>query len=168
MVQRDIRHEQSFSETFDVIHARMVLSHIDERDEVLGALVKALTPGGWVIISEPRNYPAPAGTAQEIVSSAITRSLQQRGQDVDWIWRVPTMLSKEKLDPVSISCDTPVVQGGSAGADFAYVSALQLKDQGMLSEISNENLAEWQRETQDPGLWRPQTSLISTWGQRPV
>ncbi|HZM84459.1 MAG TPA: class I SAM-dependent methyltransferase [Candidatus Limnocylindrales bacterium] len=37
---------------FDVIHARAVLTHLPERDEVLARLVAALRPGGWLLIED--------------------------------------------------------------------------------------------------------------------
>ena len=166
VVQVDIRREQPPTATFDLIHARMVLGHLEQRDEILGALLRALAPGGWIVIAEPRNYPAPAGTTQATVSAKLTRALQGNGQDVDWIWGVPARFSREGLGTVGISCDTPVVRGGSLGADFAQITAVQLTERGLLPDVSREDLEEWRRETQDPDQWRPLTSLISAWGQR--
>ena len=37
---------------FDLIHTRMVLIHLPERDEVLRRLATALRPGGWLICEE--------------------------------------------------------------------------------------------------------------------
>ena len=35
--------------TFDLIHARLVLIHLPEREKVLARLVSALKPGGWLV-----------------------------------------------------------------------------------------------------------------------
>jgi ubiquinone/menaquinone biosynthesis C-methylase UbiE len=37
---------------FDLIHARLVLMHIPEREVVLKRLVNALKPGGWLVIED--------------------------------------------------------------------------------------------------------------------
>jgi ubiquinone/menaquinone biosynthesis C-methylase UbiE len=37
---------------FDLIHARLVLMHLPERDAVLTRLIKALKPGGWLLDEE--------------------------------------------------------------------------------------------------------------------
>jgi trans-aconitate methyltransferase len=37
---------------FDLIHARLVLIHVPEREEVLARLVAALKPGGWMVEEE--------------------------------------------------------------------------------------------------------------------
>src|SRR5262249_47467698 len=35
---------------FDLVHARLVLEHLQERDAVLHKLVRALRPGGWLLV----------------------------------------------------------------------------------------------------------------------
>src|SRR4051812_31137100 len=37
---------------FDLIHARLVLEHLTERDAVLVKLVRALRPGGWIVVED--------------------------------------------------------------------------------------------------------------------
>ena len=37
---------------FDLVHARLVLEHLPERDAVLTKLVRALRPGGWIVIED--------------------------------------------------------------------------------------------------------------------
>ena len=38
--------------TFDLVHARMVLEHLPERDHVLRRMVAALKPGGWLVCED--------------------------------------------------------------------------------------------------------------------
>src|SRR4051812_21112372 len=37
---------------FDLVHARLVLEHLPERDRVLAALAAAVRPGGWLLIED--------------------------------------------------------------------------------------------------------------------
>lgn len=37
---------------FDLVHARLVLEHLPQRDEVLTALVRSLAPGGWLVLED--------------------------------------------------------------------------------------------------------------------
>jgi SAM-dependent methyltransferase len=39
-------------EAFDLIHFRLVLGHVPSRNEVLGRLIAALRPGGWMLAEE--------------------------------------------------------------------------------------------------------------------
>ena len=40
------------TEQFDLIHARLLLEHLPDRDAVLTGLVNALAPGGWLVIED--------------------------------------------------------------------------------------------------------------------
>jgi 2-polyprenyl-3-methyl-5-hydroxy-6-metoxy-1,4-benzoquinol methylase len=48
----DITRDQLAEQAFDLIHTRMVLIHLPERDDVLRRLVTALKPGGWLVCEE--------------------------------------------------------------------------------------------------------------------
>jgi SAM-dependent methyltransferase len=37
---------------FDLVHARLLLEHLAERDHVLAALIQATRPGGWVLLED--------------------------------------------------------------------------------------------------------------------
>src|SRR5215471_18531014 len=37
---------------YDLIHARLVLVHLPERDRILAALAAALRPGGWLVVED--------------------------------------------------------------------------------------------------------------------
>ena len=37
---------------FDLVHARLLLEHLPERDDVLATLAAALRPGGWLLIED--------------------------------------------------------------------------------------------------------------------
>src|SRR5438477_229199 len=38
---------------FDLVHARFVLVHVPQRDTALQRMVRALKPGGWLVVEEP-------------------------------------------------------------------------------------------------------------------
>ncbi|KAI1787183.1 S-adenosyl-L-methionine-dependent methyltransferase [Ganoderma leucocontextum] len=40
-------------ETFDIVHARLVLMHVPGADDVLRRAVQLLKPGGWIIVEDP-------------------------------------------------------------------------------------------------------------------
>ena len=50
--QHDIATDSLPREHFDIIHARAVLQHVPTRDEVVGQLVDALKPGGWLLVED--------------------------------------------------------------------------------------------------------------------
>ena len=50
--QHDIVFDPLPESSFDLVHTRLVLMHIPERERVLRRLVSALKPGGWILAEE--------------------------------------------------------------------------------------------------------------------
>ena len=74
--QHDIATDSLPREHFDIIHARAVLQHVPTRDEVVGQLVDALKPGGWLVIEDgtflgfgQQGLPEPYKTIHQVMSA---------------------------------------------------------------------------------------------------
>jgi SAM-dependent methyltransferase len=52
VLRADITTDPLPAGAFDLVHARLLLEHLPQRDEVLAALVAALRPGGWLLIED--------------------------------------------------------------------------------------------------------------------
>jgi len=52
VLRHDITRDPLPAEAFDLVHTRMVLIHLPERDDVLRRLAAALKPGGWLVCEE--------------------------------------------------------------------------------------------------------------------
>jgi predicted O-methyltransferase YrrM len=50
--RHDIVSDELEPAAFDLIHSRMVLEHIPEREQALARLIPALKPGGWLVIED--------------------------------------------------------------------------------------------------------------------
>jgi len=50
--QHDIRYEPLPEREFDLVHARLLLMHLADRETALKRMVAALKPGGWVVLEE--------------------------------------------------------------------------------------------------------------------
>jgi SAM-dependent methyltransferase len=87
ILRHDITREPLPEGTFDLVHTRMVLIHLPERDEVLQRLVAALKPGGWLVCEEfdsGSSPPDPAVSPGEVVlkaHEAMRRLNDERGVD---------------------------------------------------------------------------------------
>lgn len=74
--KHDIENDALPREHFDIVHARAVLQHVPSRDEVMGKLVEALKPGGWLVIEDgiflgfgEQGLPEPYKTIHQIMSA---------------------------------------------------------------------------------------------------
>ena len=74
--------------TYDLIHARLILIHLAERDRILAKLATALRPGGWLLVEDfdhgfdDGTHPATVDEAfLRYVNNAFRRMLALRGGD---------------------------------------------------------------------------------------
>jgi SAM-dependent methyltransferase len=89
--QRDVATDPPPDGEFDLIHARLVLTHVPRRDEALWRMANALRPGGWLVIEDfdvsvqPRACPD-AATPEEDRANRLREGfvelLVQRGVDL--------------------------------------------------------------------------------------
>jgi SAM-dependent methyltransferase len=83
---------------YDLIHVRLLLLHLAERDEVLRRLVAALAPGGIIVVSDwagtDRDWllrvASPAHTeAFTAFQDGLLGILEDHGADLGWARRAP-------------------------------------------------------------------------------
>jgi ubiquinone/menaquinone biosynthesis C-methylase UbiE len=48
--QHDIVQDNLEEGAFDLVHSRLVLEHLPERDVALARMARALAPGGWLVV----------------------------------------------------------------------------------------------------------------------
>ena len=83
----DIARDVLPEDAFDLVHVRLVLVHLPERDEVLTRIVSALKPGGWLLAEEFDSLslqPDPVIASTEIpikTLSAMEQQMARRGVD---------------------------------------------------------------------------------------
>lgn len=112
---------------FDLVHARGVLQHLAQREEVLTAMVAATRPGGWVVVTDvdwiqfdTQAIPEPFATL-----SATMRgfSVQQHGYDGEWGRRLIRAFTAAGLTHVDATGHAWTMHGGTDSAEW-YVGAL--------------------------------------------
>lgn len=88
----DIVHDALPEGEFDLVHARLVLIHIPERQAVLRRILRALRPGGCLVLDEfdctwSHVLAAPDTGAAALVDKivdAVHRVLERGGMDLAW------------------------------------------------------------------------------------
>jgi SAM-dependent methyltransferase len=90
--RHDIVHDPLPETAFDLIHSRLVLTHLPQRQAVLSRLLRALRPGGWLQLEDFDISYAPVLLAPdertregyEAYQSAKDRALRAAGADPTW------------------------------------------------------------------------------------
>jgi SAM-dependent methyltransferase len=180
-LRHDITTDELPEQHFDLIHSRLVLEHLPERDAVLGRIVAALKPGGWVVIEDldwhglladpPRvfSYP-PTGARQTArVWRAALGVLQEAGYDAEYGSRLPGELRALGLEDVGGDLRARILPGGSPGNAASRLSLEHLRGPLVASgALTEREIDEEIARLDDPELLISRPSvMVAAWGRRP-
>ena len=87
VTQADISESTYPEAVFDLIHARFVLSHLPNRDELVKKISSWLRPGGHLVITEPYQLPpstSPHKVVQKVLE-AYASFVARGGMSLDWV-----------------------------------------------------------------------------------
>jgi SAM-dependent methyltransferase len=155
-------------DTYDLVHARLVLSYLPQRDDVLDALVASLKPRGWLLLEEPDEYATVAlgsGLHGEMAAK-VAAGVSRVGFDPTWGRDLPGRLQRRGLRDIGAESEVPLIQGGSPATDFFRLTALQLRDLMIAEGATAEQFDEWDTLLDTPTQWFPGYAVVAAWGRR--
>lgn len=116
---------------YDLIHGRLVLTHIASRDDVVPRLVRALRPNGWLVLEEAgqpnKREPIEAGFPGAIEFEAVWDTFNDyyapRGSDQRWGRQLITAFASLGLSDLHAHAYGPLFAGGSPEAKLLRISS---------------------------------------------
>jgi SAM-dependent methyltransferase len=161
---------------FDLVHARLVLVHVPERDAALAAMAAALRPGGVMLVEDadpalqPLSCLEETGPPQELanrIRRGFRTLLAERGVDLAYGRSLPRRLRQVGLVQVAADAAFPVSDPACNALEAATIALIrdQLLDHGIATE--NE-IALHLANVQAGVLDLAQPPMISCWGRRPL
>ncbi|HWU88224.1 MAG TPA: methyltransferase domain-containing protein [Kofleriaceae bacterium] len=159
--------------TFDLVHARLVLVHIPERERVLAAMIAALRPGGWILIEEADPGLQLLATLQtgeaaeraQRIRSGFRALLKARGADLCWGRSLPQRLRAAGL--TGVRADALVTLTHPACAELERITIGMLRDALISSGHTTVDELEAHLASVASGeLDIAQPPLVSAWGRR--
>lgn len=108
IVEADINDPNVDCGTFDLIHARFVLIHLREREEILKKLVSWLRPGGWLVITDVlwKDTGLPDTSFNRLMNRMWSMLDVQIGSDAEWASRIEPLMLAEGASSRMTICDT--------------------------------------------------------------
>jgi 2-polyprenyl-3-methyl-5-hydroxy-6-metoxy-1,4-benzoquinol methylase len=163
---------------FDVIHARAVVEHVADREQVLKRLATALRPGGWLLIEDVDfggvtagmlaayvTAPEPERAALERIYLAIAKVFGAIGAEPSFGRRLVTVLTEAGLSGVAAELHAPVVSGGNE--QWTRGSIEQLADRVVATGIATAADVEWfLAASAKPDFYYLPPLMVSARGQR--
>jgi SAM-dependent methyltransferase len=173
--RHDIVNDPLPEAAFDLVHSRLVLLHLPEREKALARMVAALKPGGWLVDEEfdaSSMPPNPAVNPGEVLLKTLVASrrvMQDRGAD-DRVFarQLFSRLRAHGLVNVAAETHSFMWDFGSPGASLLRANFEQLHtsmiDAGYITEEEfNQDLA----RLDDPSFMMPSPIMWTVWGRRP-
>ncbi len=160
---------------FDLVHARLVLVHVPERDAALAIMAESLRPGGVLLVEDadpalqPRSCLEETGPEQVLANrlrSGFRTLLAERGVDLAYGRSLPRRLRAAGLVEVAADAAFPVSDPACDALEVATITLVgdQLLAHGIATEAEIErHLA----SVRAGALDLAQPPMISCWGRRP-
>ncbi|ASW54398.1 trans-aconitate 2-methyltransferase [Plantactinospora sp. KBS50] len=174
--RHDVRTDPPPGGPFEVIHARLLLLHLPERERVLRKLVGTLAPGGWLVVEEfdcstpLRVLAAPDDEAAKLftlVMETMLSVLQSHGASMDWAQGVHTEMCQAGLVDVDTVTHSESWSGGSSGLSLHETNCRQLEPELLAAGLSAGQLRAFRELTRNPAFAAMSYQFVSTRGRRP-
>jgi SAM-dependent methyltransferase len=157
--------------SFDLVHARFVLEHLPEREQVLKRMIGWMKPGGLLVIESIATFPI--GTShtpafREAMSSVEQVLAAAIGTDATWPRTFPAPLQRQGLADVGATIHLPATGGRNASAVCWSLTLSQLRSR--IAETQPGRLPavdETLRLLADPTFFDFAFATAITWGRKP-
>ena len=174
MRSHDVAREPLPENRFDVVHTRLVLMHLPDREKIISKLISTLKPGGYLLLEEFDSVSLradPAANPAEFDFATIRAMyclMVQRGVELRCGRLLDSWLRRLALKDVASEGRLFTWRSGSLGAQLLSLNIEQIRNDmiaaGMISneqvEADLERLAEGDATFPSPTLW-------AAWGRKP-
>lgn len=170
IVEADVLDVRFPERSFDLVHARAVLTHVRQRRELIERMVSWLRPGGWLVVTDPASFPVDSSPYPLIRKAGAAAAALVRdviGTDPDWARSFPRPLIDAGLTEVDAECRLRMMRGGTREAIMLDLMYAQL---GPLlvrtGRLTDSELAEVRALLADPAYVDLPPAVIRSWGRR--
>ncbi|WP_367323960.1 methyltransferase domain-containing protein [Streptomyces sp. HUAS ZL42] len=171
----DVGAEEPPAEGFDLVHARLVLVHVPDRERALRSMVKALRSGGRLLVEDadpalqPLICPDEYGPEQKLANrlrQGFRKLLADRGADLSYGRRLPRLLREAGLERVAADAYFPITSPACAALESATVRQIrtELVAAGLATD---EDVDRHLANIASDGMDLATAPMISAWGRKP-
>ncbi|GAA4939230.1 methyltransferase family protein [Actinomycetospora succinea] len=173
--RHDVGTEPPPAEGLDLVHARLVLTHVPARDRALATMVAALRPGGWLVVEDadpalqPLLCPEDRGPAEQL-ANRLRRGFRtlMAGRDADLALgrTLPRRLREHGLVDVAADAFFPIAGPACTALEIATVEQIRgrLVDGGVATDDDVDRHLDNLRAGRLPDL--ATSPMVTAWGRR--
>jgi SAM-dependent methyltransferase len=170
----DVAGDEPPGEDFDLVHARLVLVHVPDRERALRSMIKALRPGGHLLVEDadpalqPLLCPDEYGPEQQLANRlrhGFRTLLAERGADLSYGRRLPRLLRDAGLHRVQADAYFPLTSPACAALESATVR--QIRDQLVTAGLAtDQDIDRHLANVAAGGMDLATSPMISAWGRK--
>jgi SAM-dependent methyltransferase len=170
----DVGAEEPPGEGFDLVHARLVLVHVPDRERALRSMIQALRPGGVLLIEDadpalqPLICPDEYGPEQRLANrlrQGFRKLLAERGADLSYGRKLPRLLREAGLSGVEADAFFPVTSPACTALEAATVR--QIRDRLVTAGLAtDEDVDQHLANVESGGMDLATAPMISAWGRK--
>jgi SAM-dependent methyltransferase len=176
VVTGDVREARLAAGAADLVHARFVLIHQTDPRGVLQAMLRALRPGGRLVLEEPDFTMARAlagsprrRAAFARVNRAIENMFERRGMDPGFGARLPELLHELGLESLVADGAAPIDRGGGPVAAMMAMSTGALRERYLETGLANaDDLDGYLAVAADPACWATYHGVVRASARTPA
>ena len=176
VVRHDVGVDPKPDGQFDLVHARLVLVHVANRERAIATMAEALAPGGWLLLEEadpglqPLVCPDEVSDAERLANrlkQGFRTLMSKRGVDLAFGRTLPRLLRSAGLDEVQSDAYFPM--GGPACTELERATIEQIRDQLIEHGLATPEEIERHLSSVTAGALDLATSpMVSAWGRKPA
>ena len=127
--QHDVLRDPLPAATFDLVHTRLVLSHLPDPGAAVRRMTHALKPGGWLVVEDFEVLDALHATHEPLLRTArAMRHLTGQQSDHGLGRRLVPLLQEAGLAGIDTEGRALIYRSGSVGARLLQLTFAQLRD----------------------------------------
>ncbi|NGN63948.1 methyltransferase domain-containing protein [Streptomyces sp. A7024] len=156
---------------YDLVHARFVLMHLREREELLDRLVSYLRPGGFLLVSDAADL-ASQSSPDHAFRRTMTGMWQALaatiGTDGQWGRQYPAALARRGLRVLGMAAELPVVSAASPLGVFWGLTFRECRAAiSAHTDVRDETVDRALEYLGEPDTRDLSMAMIGGWGRRP-
>ncbi|GAA3298519.1 methyltransferase domain-containing protein [Dactylosporangium vinaceum] len=176
VVKADLTVADLGKELYDLVHARLLLMHLPQREEVLRRAAAALKPGGVLVVSDwdcrrldemLLRSTAEVAAAFLAFQTALVGLAVDNGASAEWANRIPLAMTDAGLVDVTARVHNELWQGGTAGCLLHASNSRQMEAALLGRGVTAEQLAVLRDGMQDPATFAWSYPMVTAVGRRP-
>lgn len=170
LIEADIGDIDFDPHSFDLIHARAILTHLPSRAQLLGRMVSWLAPGGYLLVTDPADFPV-ASSPHPVVrrmAEVLVAASESMGTDTAWARRYPAQLLEHGLSEVDAECRLRMMRGGNREALMLAGLYRQARPLLLAHGCTEHDVDQVLDLLADPRYVDLPPAVIRAWGRQPA